>query len=157
MIFLMLGSLMSNVVMPRFARVQEPGLLWQRYWQIIGALCVVLALLASVTAAFPHVVLWILGAKYAHLERELFLMVLGTLFWSVLGTMYQLNLTKGWVVSPWLLIPIGIATELALILWLDLSQVRNVLLMGILSTVPGFFLNIWRTYEGIRQLRGTTR
>ncbi len=154
MIFLMLGSLMTNVVMPRFARVQEPRLLWLRYWQIIGGLCAVLALFAALAALFPEWLLWILGSKYAHLEGELFLMILGTVFWSVLGTMYQLNLTKGWVVSPWLLIPIGITTEILLIVIFDLSQVRNVLIMGILSTIPGFFLNIWRTHQGIRAAGG---
>jgi len=156
MMFLMLGSLMTNVVMPRFARVHEPRLLWRHYWQIIGGLCVVLALFVSLAAVFPGILLWILGPKYAHLEAELFLMILGTVLWSVLGTMYQLNLTKGWVVSPWLLIPIGITTEVLLIVIFDMSQVRNVLLMGILSTIPGFFLNAWRTRQGIRAVQHST-
>lgn len=151
MIFLMLGSLIGKVVMPRFARVQEPRLLWHRYGQIIAGQCAVLALFVALAASFPKMLLWILGPKYAHLEAELFLMILGTVFWSVLGTMYHLNLAKGWVVSPWLLIPIGIATEVLLILIFDLSQVKNVLIMGILSTIPGFFLNIWRTRQGIRE------
>jgi hypothetical protein len=50
-----------------------------------------------------------------------------------------------------LLIPIGVTTEILLIVIFDLSQVRNVLIMGILSTIPGFFLNIWRTHQGIRE------
>jgi O-antigen/teichoic acid export membrane protein len=150
MIFLMLGSLVSNVVMPRFARVQDPGSLWRHYWLIIGGLSVVMIALLGFAVAFPKALLWILGPRYAHLEAELFLMVLGTVLYSILGTMYHLNLARGWVVQPWLLIPIGITTEIILILSLDLSQVRNVLLMGIYSTLPGFFLNIWRTRSGIR-------
>jgi O-antigen/teichoic acid export membrane protein len=151
MICLMIGSVMMNIVMPRFARVQEPRLLWRRYWQIIGATCGMSALLLLLAMAFPQALLWILGSKYAHLESELFLMILGTVLGMLLGTMYQLNLTKGWVVSPWQLIPIGVATEIVLIIVLDLSQVHGVLLMGVFSTIPGFFLNFWRTRQGIRE------
>jgi len=151
MICLMLGSVMMNVVMPRFARVQEPRMLWRRYWQILGATCGVSALLLVLATTFPELLLWILGPKYAHLRAELFLMILGTVLAMVLGTMYSLNLTKGWVVSPWLLIPIGVATDILLIVTLDLSQVHGVLLMAVYSTIPGFFLNFWRTRQGIRE------
>jgi len=151
MIFTVLGSVMMNVVEPRFARVQEPAMLWRRYWQILGGVAAVSGVLLLATALFPEALLWILGPKYAHLEAELFLMILGTVLAWLLGTMYSLNVVKGWIVSPWLLIPIGVATEVLLILILDLSQVRNVLLMGIYSTLPGFFLNYWRTRKGIRE------
>ncbi|HTD67957.1 MAG TPA: hypothetical protein VK846_15640, partial [Candidatus Limnocylindria bacterium] len=150
MICLMLGSVMMNVVMPRFARVQEPRILWRRYWQIIGATCGFSVLLLLLASAFPELLLWILGPKYAHLQAELFLMILGTVLGLVLGTMYQLNLTKGWVVSPRLLIPIGVATDILLIVILDLSQVHGVLLMAVYSTIPGFFLNFWTARRGIR-------
>ncbi|HMJ88630.1 MAG TPA: hypothetical protein VK530_02380 [Candidatus Acidoferrum sp.] len=150
MIFIVAGSVMMNVVLPRFARVQEPRLVWRRYWQIVGVFCSVNALLVLSAAVFPEALLWILGPKYAHLEAELFLMVLNAVLGSVLGTTYQLNVTRGWIVSPWVLIPTGASTEIFLIIILDMSQVRGVLLMGILSTIPGFFLNFWRTRRGIR-------
>jgi O-antigen/teichoic acid export membrane protein len=152
MIFLMLSSVMTNVVMPRFARVHEATMLWRRYWQIIGGLAAALGLLLLVAAAFPEWLLWILGPRYTHLEKEVFLMILGTVLWSILGTMYQLNLTRGWVLSPWQLIPIGLATEILLIVLLDVSQVHGVLLMAAYSTLPGFFLNFWRTRQGIRAI-----
>lgn len=151
MIFTMLGSLMMNVVEPRFARVQEPRLLFRRYWQILAGVGVVSGALLLVTALFPRALLWILGPQYAHLEAELFLMILGAVLGWILGVMYQLNVTKGWIVSPWLLIPIGVVTEAILIILLDLSQVRNVLLMGIYATFPGFLLNYWRTRRGLRE------
>lgn len=153
MIFVVMGSVMMNVVLPRFARVQDPQTLWRRYWQIVGASFALDASLLFVAAFFPEALLWILGPKYAHLQAELFLMILGTVLASVLGTMYSLNCTKGWIVSPWLLIPIGVTTELILIFTLDLSKVRGVLLLAIYSTIPGFFLNYWRARRGIREQR----
>jgi O-antigen/teichoic acid export membrane protein len=153
MIFLMIGSVMGNVVYPRFARVHEPKLLWTRYWQILGGFCAIAGLMLVFTAAFPQLLLWILGPKYAHLKHELFLMVLSAVLLSVMGTMWQLNVTRGWIVSPVILIPTGIVTQIVLISWLDLSRVRDVLLLNIFATIPAFFLNFWRTRRGIREAR----
>lgn len=151
MIFVMAGSVLMNIVLPRFAREQEPRRVWQRYWQILGVYCGCSAVLVMVAALFPDALLWILGPKYAHLRAELFLMVLNAVLGGILGTAYQLNLTRGWIVPPWLLIPIGLATEISLILMLDMSQVRDVLLMGSLATIPGFFVVFWRTRKGLRE------
>jgi len=152
-VFLMIGSVMGNVVYPRFARVTDPGLLWRRYWQILGGFCLLACAMLAVTATFPEVLLWILGPKYAHLHKELLLMILSAVLLSVLGTMWQLNVTRGWIVSPWALIPIRIVTQVVLVCVLDLSRVRDVLLLNIFSTIPGFFLNFWRTRIGIADAR----
>ena len=149
-IFAVLASVMGNVVYPRFARVQEPQLLWRRYWQILGGHAVLALVLLGITAAFPDALLWVLGPKYAHLEKELFLMMLSAVLFSVLACMWQLNVARGWIVSPWLMIPIGVLVQIILIVVLDVSQVRGVLLLNIYSTIPGFFLNLFRTRQGIR-------
>jgi len=150
-IFMMLASVMGNVIYPRFARVQEPQLLWRRYWQILAGHAAIALLLLAITAAIPHAILWVLGPKYSHLEKELFLMVLSAVLFSILACMWQLNVARGWIVSPWLMIPIGVTVQIVLILVLDVSQVRCVLLLNIFSTIPGFFLNFFRTRQGIRE------
>jgi O-antigen/teichoic acid export membrane protein len=156
-IFLTIGSVMGNVVYPRFARVLEPGLLWRRYWQILGGFCVLALTMLAFTAAFPEPFLWILGPKYVHLEKELFLMILSSVLISIMGTMWQLNVTRGWIVSPAALIPTGIITQIILIAVLDLSQVRDVLLLNIYAVIPAFFLNFWRTRRGIRDAQLQTK
>jgi len=85
------------------------------------------------------------------LGKELFLMVLSAVLFSVLACMWQLNVARGWIVSPWLMIPIGIAAQAIGIMVLDVSTVRGVLLLNIYSMVPGFFLNLLRTRQGIRK------
>jgi O-antigen/teichoic acid export membrane protein len=150
-IFAMLASVMGNVFYPRFARVQEAGLLWRRYWQILGFHAAIALGLLALTALFPQALLWVLGPKYSHLEKELFLMILSGVLFSILACMWQLNIARGWIVSAWLMIPIGVAVQIALILALDISTVRGVLLMNIFATIPGFFLNFLRTQRGIRE------
>ncbi len=156
-IFAMLASVMGNVIYPRFARVQEGGLLWRRYWQILaGHAALALALLAF-TAIFPDALLWVIGPKYAHLDKELFLMMLSAVLFSILACMWQLNVARGWIVSPWLMIPTGILTQVILIPILEISEVRGVLLLNICSMIPGFFLNFLRTRQGIREFAKTGR
>lgn len=156
-IFAVLASVMGNVFYPRFARVQETGMLWRRYWQILGFHAAVALGLLVLTALFPQALLWVLGPKYSHLEKELFLMILSGVLFSILACMWQLNIARGWIVSAWLMIPIGMAVQIALIITLDVSQVRGVLLMNIFATIPGFFLNFLRTQRGIREFERATR
>jgi O-antigen/teichoic acid export membrane protein len=149
-IFAMLASVMGNVIYPRFARVQEPGMLWRRYWQILGGHAALALALLAFTAVWPEALLWVLGPKYSHLQKELFLMMLSAVMFSILGCMWQLNVARGWIVSPWLMIPAGIVVQVILIVVLNISEVRGVLLLNIYSMVPGFFLNFLRTRQGIR-------
>jgi O-antigen/teichoic acid export membrane protein len=152
-IFAMLASVMGNVIYPRFARVQEAELLWKRYWQILGGHAALALILLAFAGLFPGPLLWVLGPKYSHLEHELFLMVLSAVLFSILACMWQLNVARGWIVSPSLMIPIGVLAQIILILVLDVSQVRGVLLLNIYCTIPGFFLNFLRTRQGIREFK----
>jgi O-antigen/teichoic acid export membrane protein len=148
-IFAVLSSVMGNVIYPRFARVQQPELLWKRYWQILGGHAALAFCLLALAWLFPDALLWVLGPKYTHLDRELFLMVLSAVLFSVLACMWQLNVARGWIVSPWLMIPIGVVVQVILIFIFDVSTVRGVLMMNIYSMIPGFFLNLLRTRQGI--------
>lgn len=149
-IFAVISSVMGNVIYPRFARVQESGLLWRRYWQILSGHVALAFGLLAIVELFPHALLWVLGPKYLHLDRELFLMVLSAVSFSVLACMWQLNVARGWIVSPWLMIPTGLIMQVVLIFVFDVSTVRGVLLMNIFSMAPAFVLNLLRTREGIR-------
>jgi O-antigen/teichoic acid export membrane protein len=153
-IFSVIASVMGNVIYPRFARVQERGLLWRRYWQILGSYAVLAFALLAFTALFPHAFLWVIGPKYAHLEKELFLMVLSAVLFSILACMWQLNVARGWIVSPWLMIPMAVAVQIVCIVLLDVSTVHGVLLLNIYSMIPGFFLNFLRTQQGIQEFKG---
>jgi O-antigen/teichoic acid export membrane protein len=150
-LFAMFWSVLGNVVFPSFARVQDSHVLWKRYWQILSASAGLSLSLLLLAALVPDLLLWVLGPKYAHLDRELFLMVLSAVSFAIVACMWQLNVVRGWIVSPWLMIPIGVATQVLLIFLLDVSTVRGVLLFNTLSTVPAFFLNFWRTRRGMRE------
>src|SRR6185503_8603165 len=105
---------MGNVIYPRFARVQEPEMLWLRYWQILSGHAALALILLALAGFLPDALLWVLGPKYSHLKQELFLMMLNAVLFSILACMWQLNVARGWIVSPWLMIPIGVVAQVIL-------------------------------------------
>src|SRR5205807_2210215 len=106
MIFSVLTNLLTNVFVPAFARCQDKRKLRWLYLGIVGG---VIAFSLSVILGawiFPGEFLLVLGNKYAHLHRELLLMVGGAVFAALTGTFWALNASKAWVAGAWLYIPL---------------------------------------------------
>jgi hypothetical protein len=137
MIFSIISAVMSSIVLPGFARCQSAALLRRRYWQIVGCAILFGCCLLIPALLFPNEILWILGKPYAHLTRELPLMVSGSVLNAIAAVMLSLNMAKGWVKRYWLNIPCLIVLQASLILVLDMSHTYDVLLFGILSALPG--------------------
>ena len=148
MIFAVLSNLLSNVFTPAFARCQSLRKLGWQYAVIVGGVaCFSLAIIAA-AAFFPRQFLFVLGGKYAHLERELLLMVGGAVINVLAGTLWSLNTSKAWVTGSWLYIPLTLATQLALIPFTDFSSVAGVLTFNLVSTIPSLLLNLVLSYRG---------
>lgn len=150
MIFAVLSNLLSNVFTPAFARCQSLRKLGWQYMIIVGGVaCFSLAIIAA-AAFFPRQFLFVLGGKYAHLERELLLMVAGAVITVMASTLWSLNTAKAWVGGSWLYIPLTLATQLALIPYIDFSTVIGVLTFNLISTIPSLLLNLVLSYRGFR-------
>lgn len=152
MIFAIMSSVMSGLILPRFARCHSPGLLKRRYWQILFGYASFGAVLVAVAAVFPSELLWILGKNYAGLKAEVLLMVVGAVVGAIDVTMYSLNISRGWIVSAWLGIPTGLLSQIIGIVVFDVSTVRGVLLMGIVSAIPHIVINYWTARKGMKAL-----
>ncbi len=140
-VFAVVGSVMSTIIYPRFAHIQEPHLLWRRYLQIIGLFLLMGFVMCAFAQLFPKELLWILGNKYQHLEKEVLLMVAGSVLGVIGGNLWGLNSTRGWIVAPWLYIPASVLTQALLIWLLPVSTVAGVLWMGLLGNIPGIVIN----------------
>jgi len=101
---------------------------------------------------FPSEFLFVLGNKYAHLHRELLLMVGGAVAGALTGTFWALNAAKAWITGSWLYIPLTLVTQIALIPYTDFSSVSGVLIFNLLSSIPNLLLNIALSYRGFRSL-----
>lgn len=150
MIFAVLSNLLANVFAPAFARCQSRRKLGWQYSLVIGGVGGFSLLLITAAAFFPNQFLFVLGSKYAHLERELLLMVVGAVITAMAGTLWSLNAAKAWIAGSWLYIPLTLATQLALIPFTDFSSVSGVLAFNLVSAIPSLLLNLVFSYRGFR-------
>jgi O-antigen/teichoic acid export membrane protein len=155
MIFAVLTNLLTNVFAPAFARCQSQRKLRWLYAAIVGGVAAFSMLIVAAAAMFPDQFLFVLGNKYAHLHRELLLIVGGTVLSALAGTLWALNASKAWIEGSWLYIPLTVLTQIALIPITDFSSVAGVLTFNLFSVIPSLFLNMVLSYRGFRSLPAT--
>ena len=140
-LFTVISSVANGIVVPRFARCQDHATLRRRYWQAAAAFALLAGTLVVLSAVFPRALLWVIGAKYANLEGEVWLMMLGAAVSSMFVCLVSLTYSKGWIMPAAINIPLDIVTQIVLISLFDLSTVRGVLLVGCFGHVPALLLN----------------
>lgn len=150
MVFTVLTNLLTNVFGPAFARCHDPKRLRWQYAAIVGGVTAFSVVLVTAAVLFPDAFLYVLGGKYAHLERELVLMVSGAVIGALTGTFWTLNASKAWIAGSWLYIPLTLTAQIALIPITDFSSVRSVLLFNLLSALPNLLLNLALSVRGFR-------
>ncbi|MDQ6624309.1 MAG: polysaccharide biosynthesis protein [Verrucomicrobiota bacterium] len=151
MIFAVLSNLLTNVFAPMFARCQSPRRLRWQYAGIVGAVAAFSFVVLGAATLFPGAFLFVLGNKYAHLDRELVLMVAGAVASAFINTLWALNSSKAWITGSWLYIPLTLTTQVALIPFTDFSSVRGVLIFNLISSAPNLLLNVVLSFRGFRK------
>ncbi|QHT65771.1 oligosaccharide flippase family protein [Rhodocytophaga rosea] len=147
-IYAIIGSVLNSIILPKFASCQEPRQLLQKYFQIILLYLSFCLSLLIASAFFPDQFLWVLGNKYAHLQKELVLISLSTVLSNVVGVMWSLNATRGWVKNSWFYIPITLLLQVFLLIYMDVSSLNGAILFGLISVIPYFCINIFLTVKG---------
>jgi len=112
------------------------------YFQITGGVVLFCAIVLAAATIFPDQFLFVLGNKYAHLHRELLLMIGSAVIAALTGTFWSLNSAKAWITGSWLYIPLTLLTQVALIPFTDFSNVQSVLIFNLVSAVPNLLLNL---------------
>ncbi len=151
MIYSVIANLITNIFAPAFARCQEKRRLGWLYLGIFGAVAGFSLLVLAGAAFLPDEFLWVLGNRYAHLQRELLLMVGGASLTMLASTLWILNASRAWTTASWLNIPLTIATQLLLIPFVDFSTVSGVLTFNLIAAFPSLLLNLALSYRGFHQ------
>ena len=152
-IFSVLLATMQNVIIPRYARCQEPDRLRVLFMQICAGFAILVSVPAALVAIAPRPVLWILGPQYAHLSVELVLAVLGASLGSIVGLTWSLNANKAWFPPSWLWIPLDLGSQLALMLAIGVSTAQQVLTVAILASLVQLTMNLIAGAVFIRRFR----
>lgn len=150
MIFALVTPIMSSIAFPAFSRCQNQSLLKLRYWQIVLANILFGTVLIGISYFFSDQILSILGTKYSGLSSELMLVILLGTVGHIGGVMWGLCCAKGWIKNMWLEIPIKLSVQIILLLFMNLSNIKGVILFGIFSYVPSIILVAIIAYQNLR-------
>jgi O-antigen/teichoic acid export membrane protein len=143
MVFMIVSSVSVEVILPAFSRIQSATQLRRRFFQIVFGYFAISTLLMGVIIAFPRQILSILGSQYANLQSEGILMAASAIVTAIAGLLWTVNAARAWIVPPHILIPCTIVLQVVLVMILDLSTVRGVLLFSIYSGLPSIILSMW--------------
>jgi O-antigen/teichoic acid export membrane protein len=133
MVFAVLNSLVANLAFPRFSRLPADKSVALHYAGILAfyvfpGLCIL-----AVASAKPGVFLWILGSRYSGLTAELPLALLGFILNGIGGTMWSLNLARGWILNPFINVSFNGLVQVILIYTLDVHKLSGVLEISVFS------------------------
>jgi O-antigen/teichoic acid export membrane protein len=142
-LFMIVSSVSVEVILPAFSRIQSPDRLRRRFFQIVSGYVAISTLLMCVIIAFPRQILSVLGSQYSNLQSEGILMAASAVLAAIGGLLWTVNAARAWIVPPHILIPCTIVLQVVLVMILDLSTVRGVLLFSIYSGLPGIILSMW--------------
>jgi O-antigen/teichoic acid export membrane protein len=151
-LFSITTSVMTSIVLPRFARCHDKARFKMMYLQVISGFACLSVSLILMAYFLPRPFLWVLGNKYAYLNRELVYVVFMTVVNAFGSTIYSINASKAWMRGAWTSIPIVIATQLLLLPFINLSTVRGVVLFSCLPGIPGLLPYLYITYTRYKKM-----
>jgi len=145
-----IGAIINHVVSPAFARIRERRHLRRVVAEIMTG--TILWGLSSITLAifFGKQILWVFGASYSHLERELVWVMVSIALGVILAVLWALNTARGWLGSTWIMVPFTLAVQALLLRWLDLTSVHGIIQFGLLSQMPNLLVSAVMAVKGFR-------
>jgi len=156
LIFTIVSSVLGNVLIPNYARLQEKGTIKLRYFQILSLMLVFNGLLAIIAFLFPDYLLWVLGANYGQLKAEMLLLVANAAIVNIISTLWLLNSSRAWIEYYWINIPLTIGIQIMAVIWLDISTITGAIYLAIISQVPSLVMNIFLSVRGFKRLPAAT-
>lgn len=151
-IFSFMGEASTNYIIPAFAKIQNRAHFSRRLSQVLLLYFMVTTVLTFFSIRFPLSILWIIGENYLHLKSELTLILVGAIINSFAGMIWAIMLARAWVKFVWLNIPLILVLQLMFAIFGDLTSIRGVLWLSILSTFPGILISLSSIFIEIRKL-----
>ncbi len=151
-VFALVNTTLGNIVIPRFAKIQERDALISFYWRVLAMALLFFGFLLALAYWAPNQILWILGKQYKHLQQALLLMMLSSVIYNFSAIIWSMNAARAWVEISWLNIPLTIGTEICLLLLIKVNTTQGAILFSLFSFIPGLLLNICMSYIGFRKM-----
>ena len=147
------SAVMQSIVLPRYARCQTAHDLRRVYAMVFIAASAAAMLPAAIAYVLPGPLLWILGAQYSGLDRDLTLVALYSGTTSLAFLSWGMNSIRAWIIPPWINIPAGISFQAIAMLIIGVSTLEQVLYVGIVSGALSIALNVVATWVFTRSFK----
>ena len=145
MIFTAMSSVLANILVPRFARCQDPRRLRALFIRIISLYSFAVSSVLVIGWLFPNQLVSILGHRYGGLGGGCLLALSCSVSAAILAAIWGLNVSRGWIVPAWIGLTAGLSAQILGILIFDIRSVHGVLEMSLLTNCVGLFVNLIAT------------
>jgi O-antigen/teichoic acid export membrane protein len=148
-IFVIFAQMNPILIEPYFARLPR-NRLKANYLGAVAAIAAVCAAVVALGWAFPQLFLWVLGPKYAGLNYEVLLILIGSSIRYLSGTMWVIHSSRRFVYW-WNNLSVITLTLLVQVVFLfqgHLGTVRSALMFNIVSAAASLVVNILCGFYG---------
>lgn len=142
MVFTAMSSVLGNVFIPRYARCQDPKMLRSLFLRIVSLYTLAVGSVLPIGWLFPNQLVSILGQQYGNLGGECLLALAASVSGALLGGIWGLNASRGWIVPSWIGLTLGLAAQVFGILTFNIRSVHGVLLLGLLTNCVGLVIHV---------------
>lgn len=141
----------NSVLVPRFARCQDPERLSRLYLVLIAATAITVTPIVLAGWLLPQPLLWLLGEQYARLEHECGWVVSTACVSHLAMAMKQLNGARSWIrIGSVVYAPLTITIQILLLTRMDVSQLRGVVVFSFLTSLIALPTLLADAYLGLR-------
>lgn len=138
----LIGIVFSTLVVPRFAKTPDvPQILLKKYFFSIFLVAVLCMGICGFVNIFSSEVLWVLGSQYSSLEEELFLYVIASCLGLLSGASFNLYVSRGWVLNPFISISVSVISTAYFAYKLDISSLEGIIIFSIYVSTVQFIIN----------------
>lgn len=155
LIFGLLSGFMGTVLIPRLSVVTDEAHYLRRYLQFWAVLAIFGAGVIALAWAVPDWLLWLLSESYAGLGDAVLIVAISAVLASWGGYVVGINNARGWVRLQPAAVVVFAATQIWLIVVLDLSSTIGVLYYGLWSSLAGLLLQVAISAAGFLALAGS--
>ena len=134
-LFAVIAAPVASIAAPAFSRAPTLARLKTIFAQSLFLFVLLSAALALVCWFLPGVILWILGGRYAHLERELFWFSISSGIAGMASMTWGLSTARGWTRFVWVNAAAILTAQIISPLWCDVSQVMGVIWFGMFANL----------------------
>ncbi|WP_233869144.1 oligosaccharide flippase family protein [Paraburkholderia adhaesiva] len=151
-LLVVMQSVFSSIVMPRFAVLKDRREMLRRYCAVVALFVSLVAMFLGVAALFPGTVLAVLGDKYAGLHGELLLILSSAALWGIEALLFSLNMSRAWIMPSWIQVVITLVLQGVLLCFMRVDSIASVVIFSSISPVVSIAVYVAAACANFRKM-----